>query len=249
MSFCRWSSILERWQGVTLALYASVLMHRLDSESSNSEESSLGAGGSSRSDSSNSNSNSSSMCSNSTSSSDCFSSLDRMGTIDSTLVIEEVIQMSVQRYECMETGMEDNSTPWGKKIWIEDLSEDDAGTHFWFSKVHLQEVANQLWPWLQFYLSGHNGAVKVENGKYSLPYETLLLLVLYRLSRPRRLRKDMESFFGICIARMSSAINFMIHAMHALRVLYLDNPKIFHWRMPYYAERVFNKCGLTETVW
>ena len=59
----------------------------------------------------------------------------------------------------------------------------------------------------------------------------------------------MESFFGICIARMSSAIHFMIHSMHALGVLCLDNPKIFHQRMPYYAGRVFNKCGLTETVW
>ena len=59
----------------------------------------------------------------------------------------------------------------------------------------------------------------------------------------------MESFFGICKSRMLSAINFMIHAMHALGVHYLDNPKIFHWRVPYYAERVFNKCGLTETVW
>ena len=37
--------------------------------------------------------------------------------------------------------------------------------------------------------------------------------------------------------------------MHALGVLYLDNPEIFHWRMPYYAERVHNKCGLTESVW
>ena len=41
----------------------------------------------------------------------------------------------------------------------------------------------------------------------------------------------------------------MIHAMHALGVLYLDNPEIFRWRMPYYAERVHNKCGLTESVW
>jgi DDE superfamily endonuclease len=59
----------------------------------------------------------------------------------------------------------------------------------------------------------------------------------------------MKSFFGICIARMSSLINFMIHAMHALGVLYLDNPEIFYWRMPYCAERVHNKCGLTESVW
>ena len=41
----------------------------------------------------------------------------------------------------------------------------------------------------------------------------------------------------------------MIHAMHALGVLYLDNPEILHWRMPYYAERVHDKYGLTESVW
>ena len=39
----------------------------------------------------------------------------------------------------------------------------------------------------------------------------------------------------------------MIHTMQALVVLYLDNQDIFHWKMPYCAERVFNKCGLTET--
>ena len=61
--------------------------------------------------------------------------------------------------------------------------------------------------------------------------------------------KGHEIFFGTHIARMSSSINFMIHVMHALGVLYLDNPEIFYWRMPYYAERVHNKCGLTETVW
>ena len=38
----------------------------------------------------------------------------------------------------------------------------------------------------------------------------------------------------------------MIHAMHALGVQYLDNPVIFHNRMPYYAERVYQKYELTE---
>ena len=110
MSFRCWSSILEHRQGITLALYASVLMHRLDSESSDSEESSLGTGGSSRSDSSDSN-----ICSNSTSSSDSFSSLDGIGSIDSTLVIEEVIQVSIQMYECKENWHGGHSYSMGKK--------------------------------------------------------------------------------------------------------------------------------------
>ena len=171
-----------------------------------------------------------------------------MSSTHSTFIIEQAIQVTVQMYECMVTGMQDFTIQWGKRILIEDLSEDDAATHFCFRKVHLQEVANQLWPRLQCYLSGHKGAVKVQNGKYTLPYETLLLLVLCRFSRPSCLQEDMESFFGICRARMSSSINFVIHTMHALGVLYLDSPEIFHCRMPYYAERVHDKCGLTESV-
>ena len=136
MSFHRWSSILEQQQGITLALYASTLMDRLNHESSGSEESSLGVGDNSFSSSSDSSMSSSGNC----------SSLDGMSSIDSTFIIEEVIQVTVQMYECMETGIEDNNIQWGKRILIEDLSEDDAVTHFCIRKIHLQEVANQLWP-------------------------------------------------------------------------------------------------------
>ena len=110
-------------------------MDRLNHESSGSEESSLGVGDnsfSSSSDSNNSNDSSSRM-----SSSENSSSLDGMSSIDSTFIMEEVIQVTVQMYECMETGIEDNNIQWGKRILIEDLSEDDAVTHFCFRKVHL----------------------------------------------------------------------------------------------------------------
>ena len=106
MSFCHWNSILEYQQGITLALYASTLMDRLNSESSGSEESSLGF--SSSSDSSNR--------SNSMSSSGNSNSLDGMSSIDYTFIIEEVIQVTVQTYECMETGIEDNTIQRGKRI-------------------------------------------------------------------------------------------------------------------------------------
>jgi nuclease HARBI1 len=59
----------------------------------------------------------------------------------------------------------------------------------------------------------------------------------------------MEGFFGMHKSKISTGIACMIHAMHALGVQYLDNPVIFHSRMPYYAERVYQKCGLVETVW
>jgi hypothetical protein len=89
----------------------------------------------------------------------------------------------------------------------------------------------------------------VNNDTYSLPCETLLLHVQYRLSRPRHRRKEMEAFFGMHKSKISNGITCMIHAMHALGVQYLDNPVIFHIMIPYYAERVHQKCGLVETVW
>ena len=175
--------------------------------------------------------------------------MSEVSSVDSTSIIDDLLGIVAQVHDQMEIGMEDNTIQWGKKLIIQDLSEDDALTHFRFRKVHLQEVADKLWPRLQCFLRGHRGSIKVNNGTYSLPYETLLLLVLFRLSRPRRIRKEMEGFFGMHKSKISTGITCMIHAMHTLGVQYLDNPVIFHNRMPYYAERVYQKCGLVETVW
>jgi hypothetical protein len=82
-------------------------MDRPNHESSGSEESSLGVGDNSFSSSSDSSSN--------TSSSGNCRSLDGMSSIDSTFIIEEVIQVTVQMYECMETGIEDNTIQLGEK--------------------------------------------------------------------------------------------------------------------------------------
>ena len=84
-------------------MFASILMDRLNSESSGSEESSLGVGDSSFSSSSSSrdSSNMSDMSdisnsSSSKSSSSNSSSLDGKGSIDSTFIIEEIIQVTIQ---------------------------------------------------------------------------------------------------------------------------------------------------------
>jgi hypothetical protein len=81
-------------------------MDSLNSESSGSEESSLRVGDNSLSSSSDS--------SGSMSSSGNSNSIDGMSSIDSTFIIKDVIQVTVQMYECMETGIEDNTIQWGK---------------------------------------------------------------------------------------------------------------------------------------
>ena len=66
MSFRRWSSVLERQQGLHLALCASALLDELISESSGDEDSSLSEGNSSNSSNSNSSSSDSTLSKSST---------------------------------------------------------------------------------------------------------------------------------------------------------------------------------------
>ena len=51
--------------------------------------------------------------------------------------------------------------------------------------------------------------------------KAFFLLVLYKFSRPRCIRNEMESFFGIHKMKIWTGITCM---MHALGVQYLDNP-------------------------
>ena len=109
--------------------------------------------------------------------------------------------------------MEGNTIQWGKRLLIFDLSKDETLMHFCFCKACLQEVADKLWPRLQVFLSGNRGSIKVNNDTYLLPYETLLLLVIYRLSRPRHVRKELEGFFGLHKSKVSTGITCMLHVM------------------------------------
>ena len=157
--------------------------------------------------------------------------MSEVSSVDSTSKIVNLLGIVAQVHNQKETCMEDNTIQWGKSLLIQVLSDDDALTHFCFCKAHLQEVADKLWLRLKCFLRGHRGSIKVNNGTYSLPYETLLLLVLYRLSRPRLIRKEMEVSFGMHRSKISTGITCMILDMHDLGVQYLDNPVIFHNRV------------------
>ena len=227
MSFRRWGSALEQRQVIEMSLYASMLLEEMSDRSS---------------------SNGSSSSASSSSSSSSSSSANSSRTLSEELAT--VLQAVNEVYNDIEGGMEDESIQWqGKRLIVEDLSDDDAIFHFRFRKKLLQELADKLWPRLQPYLTGLKPCITFDHGRYSSPYETLFLMVMFRFSRPRRIRKEMEGFVGIRRSNISAGIMAMVDALHSLAILYLDNPKIFYQRMPYYANRIFNKCGLVETVW
>ena len=186
------------------------------------------------------------------SSSSSSSSENDMMDIDDT--IDDAIQMAVSLLWDLEGGLEDSTIRWRQRhegLLIREISEDDAIADFRFRKSHLQELADKLWPRLRQFLpgAGSPNLVVYENGNYSAPYETMLLMVLFRFSRPRRIYKDMEAYFGYRRSKISASIKAMVHALHALSLRYLDNPAIFQHRMAHYAERIFAKCGVVQSVW
>ena len=77
---------------------------------------------------------------------------------------------------------------------ISDLDDSKAILDFRFRKDDLQEIADSLWPKLEPFLEGTRDKIMCEN-QYQCPYETGLLLVLYRLARPRRIRPELETYF------------------------------------------------------
>jgi hypothetical protein len=176
-----------------------------------------------------------------------------MMDVDDT--IDEAMQKAVSIFWDLEGGLEDSTIRWRQRhegLLICDISDDDAIAHFRFRKPHLQELADMLWPRLRQFLPGAGSPYLVvfENGNYSAPYETMLLMVLFRFSRPRRIYKDMEAYFGYRHSKISAAIKAMVHALHPLSFqYYLDDPSIFQHRMPYYAERIHAKCGVVQSVW
>ena len=239
MSNRRWSSFLERHRCLLWQQHAASLLND-DEDDDNSSVSSLSSSSSSFSSSNSSMSSDDSIMSTSTSDDD---------------VIDEVLVAIGNAHTIALDFTNTISNPeivWrrGKSgLAIEELSSDDALSFFRFRKAHLQEVANKLWPRLSIYLDGTKERIVFGEENYVAPYETLLLLALYRLSTPNRIQCEMEKFFGFRRSKIRAGIRAMIDALYSLAVQYLDNPTIFHHRMPRYAAIINAKCGLHNNVW
>ena len=105
-----------------------------------------------------------------------------------------------------------------------------------------------LWPRLREYLPGEIDWIQVNNN-YRCRFDTALIVMLFRFSRPRRFRPEMEAFFGMRCSHLSSILKSITYAFELLASQYLSDPSILHGRMPYYAERINAKCDLVDNVW
>ena len=142
--------------------------------------------------------------------------------------------------------IEDTTIEFGRRMVIADFNESQCIQHFRFRKKNLVKVAQSLWSRLD--IRGTYDNIRCEN-RYRCPFETALLILLFRFSRPRRYRPEMEEFFGMRISHLSNVLDTLVSAMYTLAEQYLSNPVLFRERLPYYAERIYAKCGLLDNLW
>ena len=109
---------------------------------------------------------------------------------------------------------------------IIDLDESKCILDFRFRQLDLLEIANRLWPKMELYLEGTRDKILVQN-RYTVDYETGFLLLLFRLSRPRRLRPEMETYFKMRKSHISATLNTFINALYCVALPYLSDPSIF----------------------
>jgi hypothetical protein len=80
--------------------------------------------------------------------------------------------------------------------------------------------------------------------QYQCPYKTGLLLVLYRLARPRRIRPELEAYFCMQKSRISAIISTYMDALYEVALPYLSDPSIFMDRFELYARLIHKKSGV-----
>ena len=144
--------------------------------------------------------------------------------------------------------IEDTDIEFGKALVLNDFNESQCLMYFRFKKVHLRKVLTLLWPRLEPNLAGERTRIFCTN-RYRVHYETAMLIMLYRFSRPIRIRPEMESFFGMRKSHISAVLQTITTAMYAVSQPYLNNPGIFRHRMALYARKVYRKCELLQNVW
>jgi hypothetical protein len=126
---------------------------------------------------------------------------------------------------------------------ISDLDDSKCILDFRFRMTDIQDFADLLWPKMELILEGERDLIKVNN-RYTCPYETGLLLVIFRLARPRRIRPEMETYFRMRKSKISAILSTFIDALYEVALPYLSDPSIFQPRFELYSKLIHEKSGL-----
>jgi nuclease HARBI1 len=145
--------------------------------------------------------------------------------------------------------IEDESINFNQRRTIQDFTCSECVSDFRFRKEHLQDLSHKLWPRLSPFLGDNRDHLILQN-RYTAPFETCLLVYLFKMARPVRLRPDCERKFGMRKSHLSVIVQCFGNALFSLSQQYLFNPDIWHHRMAYYGELVALKCGhIFTNIW
>ena len=179
MSLCQWNTSFEHKQITKIT--TSIALYQENNGLSEMEEEVM-------SDLSPSSGTSSSSSSSSSSSA---SDMDLNQTTQIDPVLLKLIVMTTTLNEKINGTVSDGRISWGCSPTITDRSELDAVENCHLRKVDLCTLTEKLWPLMSVHLTGDQDKITCIN-QYTIDYECGLLILLYCLSRPRRLQHDME---------------------------------------------------------
>ena len=251
MLVCRWNTSFEREKlkmlTQTIALYESSHvaflspqeMGGIDDDNDNMLMSDL----------SSSSLSSTSLSSSSSSSTLSLSLLGNMSTMEEEDDLLNLVIMTQQLNTKINSPFTDPNVQWGKSIHVDDLSESECIENCRMRKDCLIILLEKLWPPMHHQFVGTREQITCVNC-YTIPYETGMIILLYRYSQPCRLHPDMEMIFGIRKSQISAIIQTFSEALYSVAINYMVNPHIWHHRMPYYAQLISDKTGGVATdIW
>ena len=154
----------------------------------------------------------------------------------------------IQAYTAINIPLEVQGIDWGRRLLCVDISEPEALRHFRFRKGDLIELLDQLWPRMEPYLTGTCDKVIVQQ-RYTAPFETGMLLLMYRMAHTTRIHPEMESYFGMRRSHIGFVIDTFSDALCSVAISYLSNPLLLSFRFPLYADSIHQKCGLLDCIW
>ena len=167
---------------------------------------------------------------------------------DDTSLGNAAVTSTVAYYNHVYTPLVSATIEFGCHPLIGDYSDADCIAYFQFHKTDLQTIVALLWACLSTKFDGNYESVVVNNG-YRVPFETGLLICLYHLAYPCRIRPEMECFFGMRKSHISAVLSCFFDVLYDLANNYLSNPVIFQNNFLYYSNLIQAKSQVNLHVW
>ena len=157
-------------------------------------------------------------------------------------VLEDLLAATIELDESISRTLESTVDFTKPPLRVAALDEVQAVNDFRFRKEDLTHLIESLRLPLEKYLDFVPGTDQVRlRNRYSIPYETGVLMVLFRLARPQRVRSDIERTFCCRRSHCSAVCQTFIDAMYEVAYAYLSDITLLKHRWPLYADNVAAK--------